>query len=58
MPEDIAMIIAKWTGIPASKLVEKDIDKLTHLEDRLRGRVIGQDDAVLVVSNAIKRARA
>lgn len=58
MPEDIAIIIAKWTGIPASKLVEKDADKLLHLEDWLSAHVIGQKDAVNVVASAIKRSRA
>ncbi len=58
MPEDIATIIAKWTGIPASKLVEKDADKLLHLEDWLSAHVIGQKDAVNVVASAIKRSRA
>lgn len=58
MPEDIAQIVAKWTWIPASKLVEKDVDKLTHLDQWLNTHVIGQDDAVNVVSNAIRRSRA
>jgi ATP-dependent Clp protease ATP-binding subunit ClpB len=58
MPEDVAQIVAKWTWIPAAKLVEKDIDKLTHLEEWLQARVIGQDDAVWLVANAIRRSRA
>lgn len=57
-PEDIAQVIARWTGIPAAKLVEKDIDKLTKLDNWLDNNVIGQHDAVQVVSNAIRRSRA
>ena len=56
--EDIAKIIAKWTGIPVSKLVESEADKLTHLEDHLAKKVVGQKDAIAAVSNAIRRARA
>lgn len=56
--EDIAIIIAKWTGIPVSKLVETEAEKLTHLEDHLKTQVVGQDEAVSAVSNAIRRARA
>lgn len=56
--EDIAEIIAKWTGIPVSKLVESERDKLLHLEDELHKRVIGQDEAVTAVAEAIQRSRA
>ncbi|MHB1347256.1 MAG: ATP-dependent chaperone ClpB [Candidatus Humimicrobiaceae bacterium] len=56
--EDIAEIISKWTGIPLSKLLEGEVDKLIHMEDRISQRVIGQDDAISAVSNAIRRARA
>ena len=56
--EDIAQIISKWTGIPASKLLETEKEKLLHLEDILKKRVVGQDKAVDAVSNAIRRARA
>lgn len=55
---DIAEIISKWTGIPISKLVESEKEKLLHLEDELHQRVIGQDEAVTVVSDAIQRSRA
>ncbi|KXZ44338.1 hypothetical protein GPECTOR_69g431 [Gonium pectorale] len=55
---DIAEIIAKWTGIPVSKLVESERDKLLHLTDELHRRVIGQDDAVEAVADAIQRSRA
>ncbi|MHB1275652.1 MAG: ATP-dependent chaperone ClpB [Candidatus Humimicrobiaceae bacterium] len=56
--EDIAEIISKWTGIPLSRLLEGEVDKLINMEERIRQRVIGQDDAISVVSNAIRRARA
>lgn len=55
---DIAEIISKWTGIPISKLVESEAEKLLHLEDELHQRVIGQDEAVTAVADAIQRSRA
>lgn len=55
---DIAEIISKWTGIPISKLVESEMEKLLHLDDELHKRVIGQDEAVTAVSDAIQRSRA
>jgi ATP-dependent Clp protease ATP-binding subunit ClpB len=55
---DIAEIISKWTGIPISKLVESEKEKLLHLEDELHKRVVGQDEAVTAVADAIQRARA
>ncbi len=56
--EDIAEVVSKWTHIPVSKLVEGEIQKLLRLEDSLRERVVGQDEAVAAVANAIRRARA
>jgi ATP-dependent Clp protease ATP-binding subunit ClpB len=56
--EDIAEVVAKWTGIPVSKMLEGEVQKLVHMEDRLRERVLGQDTALKAVSNAIRRARA
>ncbi len=56
--EDIAEVVAKWTGIPVSRMLEGEMQKLVHMEDRLRGRVLGQDAALAAVSNAIRRARA
>jgi ATP-dependent Clp protease ATP-binding subunit ClpB len=56
--EDIAEAVSKWTGIPVTRLVEAEIDKLIHMEERLRKRVVGQDEAISVISNAIRRARA
>ncbi|WP_216909510.1 ATP-dependent chaperone ClpB [Synechococcus sp. CCY 0621] len=56
--DDIAEVIAKWTGIPVSKLVQSEMEKLLHLEDELHTRVIGQDQAVTAVADAIQRSRA
>ncbi len=56
--EDVAAIISKWTWIPVSKLVESEREKLVHLEDYLKQRVVGQDHAIKAVANAIRRARA
>jgi ATPases with chaperone activity, ATP-binding subunit len=56
--EDIAEIIAKWTGIPVSKLVESEKEKLLHLEEELHKRVVGQSEAVTAVADAIQRSRA
>ncbi len=55
--EDIAEIVAKWTGIPVYRLLEGETQKLLHMEERLREQVIGQDEAVSAVSNAIRRSR-
>jgi len=57
-PEDIAHVISKWTGIPVTKLVQSERDKLAHLEDYLKQKVIGQDHAITSVANAIRRSRA
>jgi ATP-dependent Clp protease ATP-binding subunit ClpB len=56
--EDIAEIVSKWTGIPVSKLLEGEIEKLIHMEERLAKRVVGQDKAIEAVSNALRRSRA
>ncbi|NCZ88316.1 MAG: AAA family ATPase, partial [Actinobacteria bacterium] len=56
--EDIAEVVAKWTGIPVSRLMEGEMHKLVHLEELLHQRVVGQDAAVTVVANAIRRSRA
>ena len=56
--DDIAAIVSKWTHIPVSKLLEGEVEKLVNMEDRLRMRVVGQNDAVVSVANAIRRARA
>jgi ATP-dependent Clp protease ATP-binding subunit ClpB len=56
--EDIAEVVAKWTNIPVSRLMEGEIQKLIHMEQRLHERVIGQDEAINAVANAIRRARA
>ncbi|MGH9661710.1 MAG: ATP-dependent Clp protease ATP-binding subunit, partial [Bryobacteraceae bacterium] len=56
--EDIARIVAKWTGIPVTRMLEGEIRKLVHMEERLHARVVGQDEAVKLVSDAIRRNRA
>jgi ATP-dependent Clp protease ATP-binding subunit ClpB len=56
--EDIAEVVAKWTGIPVSRLMESEVQKLVHMEEGLHQRVIGQDTAVEAVSNALRRSRA
>ncbi|MGA8729425.1 MAG: ATP-dependent chaperone ClpB [Terracidiphilus sp.] len=56
--EDIAKIVSKWTGIPVSRMLEGEVRKLVEMEDRLRERVVGQDEALRVVANAIRRSRA
>jgi ATP-dependent Clp protease ATP-binding subunit ClpB len=56
--EDVAEVVAKWTGIPVSKLLEGEVEKLVRMEERLHERVIGQDEAVDAVSNALRRSRA
>ncbi len=56
--EDIAEIVAKWTGVPVSRLMEGEMQKLVRMEDVLHSRVIGQDEAVTAVANAIRRSRA
>ncbi|MDO8519591.1 MAG: ATP-dependent chaperone ClpB [Deltaproteobacteria bacterium] len=56
--EDIAEIVARWTGIPVSKMLEGEAAKLIHMEERLTARVVGQDHAVTKISNAVRRARA
>ena len=56
--EDIAEVVAKWTNIPVSRLMEGEIQKIIHMEERLHQRVVGQDEAITAVSNAIRRARA
>jgi ATP-dependent Clp protease ATP-binding subunit ClpB len=56
--DDIAEVVARWTGIPVSRLMEGETEKLIHMEERLHRRLIGQDEAVTAVSDAIRRARA
>jgi ATP-dependent Clp protease ATP-binding subunit ClpB len=56
--EDVAQVVAKWTGIPVSRLMEGEVEKLIHMEERLHERVIGQDEAIEAVSNALRRSRA
>jgi ATP-dependent Clp protease ATP-binding subunit ClpB len=56
--EDVAEVVSKWTGIPVSRMLEGEVEKLVHMEERLKQRVVGQDDAIIAVSNAVRRARA
>src|ERR1700730_13105298 len=56
--EDIAKLVSKWTGIPVGRLLEGEAEKLVHMEERLRQRVVGQDDALARVANAVRRSRA
>jgi ATP-dependent Clp protease ATP-binding subunit ClpB len=56
--EDVAEVVAKWTGVPVTKMLEGEMQKLLTMEDRLRERVIGQDEALEAVANAVRRARA
>ena len=56
--DDVAAVVARWTGIPVDKLLEGETEKLIHMEERLHERVIGQDEAVSAVANALRRARS
>ncbi len=56
--EDVAEVVAKWTGVPVTKMLEGEMQKLVQMEDKLRSRVIGQDEALEAVANAVRRARA
>lgn len=56
--DDIAEIVSKWTGIPVSRMLEGEMQKLLHMEERLRQRVVGQDEAITAVANAVRRSRA
>jgi ATP-dependent Clp protease ATP-binding subunit ClpB len=56
--EDVAEVVAKWTGVPVTKMLEGEMQKLVTMEERLRNRVIGQDEALTAVANAVRRARA
>ena len=56
--DDVASVVARWTGIPVDRLLEGETEKLIHLEDRLHERVVGQDEAVEAVANALRRARS
>jgi len=57
-PDDIADVVSRWTGIPVSKMMQSERDKLLHLEEELHRRVIGQDEAISAVSDAVRRSRA
>ena len=57
-PEDVAEVVAKWTGIPVSKMLEGEVEKLVKMEERISARVIGQEEAIVAVANAVRRARS
>ncbi|MGA2542935.1 MAG: ATP-dependent chaperone ClpB [Verrucomicrobiota bacterium] len=57
-PEDIARVVAAWSGVPVSRLLEGEREKLVHMEERLRQRVVGQTEAIAAVANAVRRARS
>jgi ATP-dependent Clp protease ATP-binding subunit ClpB len=56
--EDVAEVVANWTGIPVSRMIESDVQKLIHMEERLKQRVVGQDEGITAVSSALRRARS
>jgi len=56
--EDIAEVVSSWTGVPVARMLEGERDKLLHMEERLRRRIVGQDEAITAISNAVRRARA
>jgi len=56
--EDVAEVVASWTGIPVTRMMESDVEKLIHMEERLKLRVVGQDDVIHTISNALRRARS
>ncbi len=56
--EDVAEVVESWTGIPVARMMESDVEKLIHMEERLRQRVVGQDEVIHTISNALRRARA
>ncbi len=57
-PEDVAEVVAKWTGIPVSKMLEGEVEKLIRMEERISNRVVGQKEAIVAVANAVRRARS
>src|SRR5205807_2953069 len=56
--DDVAGVVARWTGVPVERLLEGETEKLIHMEERLHERVVGQDEAVEAVANALRRARS
>ncbi|MDD5131643.1 MAG: AAA family ATPase, partial [bacterium] len=56
--EDIAEVVSKWTGVPVSRMMESELQKLVHMEDKIRERVVGQDEAIAAIANAVRRGRA
>ncbi|MCU0240865.1 MAG: ATP-dependent chaperone ClpB [Vicinamibacteria bacterium] len=56
--EDVAEVVAKWTGIPVTRMLEGEVERLIHMEERLRRRVVGQEEALILIANAVRRSRA
>ena len=56
--EDIAEVVSKWTGVPVSRMLESELQKLVHMEDKIKERVVGQDEAIAAIANAVRRGRA
>ncbi|MDD5259003.1 MAG: ATP-dependent chaperone ClpB [bacterium] len=56
--EDIAEVVSKWTGVPVSRMMESELQKLVHMEEKIRERVVGQDESIAVIANAVRRGRA
>jgi ATP-dependent Clp protease ATP-binding subunit ClpB len=56
--EDVARVVSRWTHIPVNKMLEGEVAKLVKMEDRLRDRVVGQDDGLRLIANAVRRSRA
>ena len=56
--EDVAEVVSKWTGVPVSRMMESELQKLVHMEDKIKERVVGQDEAIAAVANAVRRGRA
>jgi ATP-dependent Clp protease ATP-binding subunit ClpB len=56
--EDVAQVVASWTGIPVARMMESDVEKLIHMEERLKRRIVGQDEVIHTISNALRRARS
>ena len=56
--EDIADVVSRWTGIPVNKMMQREKDKLLHLEEELHKRVVGQNEAITAIADAVRRSRA
>ena len=57
-PDDIAEVVSRWTGIPVTRMLQSEREKLLHMEEELHRRIVGQDEAIQAVSDAVRRSRA